>query len=217
MSFDRVANYYAWMEKIVFGNDLEKIRNVHLKLIDDAESILLLGDGDGRFLKKISETGADGLIVSLDSSSKMIELSRKRLQNTDLEVQYFCQNIKNFEKSESFKPDLIFAHFFLDCFTEDEVILIIDLLSQWSTKTTKIVVSDFFITKTNSISGTYQKLLTQTMISFFRVFCGISANKLPNIPKIMNSKGWNCISHKSLRNGFINSWVWQIKGYGKRP
>ena len=217
MSFDRVANYYAWMEKIVFGNDLEKIQNVHLKLIDDEESILLLGDGDGRFLKKISETGADGLIVSLDSSSKMIELSRKRLQNTDLEVQYFCQNIKNFEKSESFKPDLIFAHFFLDCFTEDEVILIIDLLSQWSTKTTKIVVSDFFITKTNSISRTYQKLLTQTMISFFRVFCGISAKKLPNIPKIMNSKGWNCISHKSLRNGFINSWVWQIKGYGKRP
>ena len=217
MSFDRVANYYAWMEKIIFGNDLEKIRNVHLKLIDDEESILLLGDGDGRFLKKISETGADGLIVSLDSSSKMIELSRKRLQNTDLEVQYFCQKIKNFEKFESFKPDLIFAHFFLDCFTEDEVILIIDLLSQWSTKTTKIVVSDFFITKTNSISGTYQKLLTQTMISFFRVFCGISAKKLPNIPKIMNSKGWNCISHKSLRNSFINSWVWQIKGYGKRP
>ena len=217
MSFDRVANYYAWMEKIIFGYDLEKIRNVHLKLIDDEESILLLGDGDGRFLKKISETGADGLIVSLDSSSKMIELSRKRLQNTDLEVQYFCQKIKNFEKLESFKPDLIFAHFFLDCFTEDEVILIIDLLSQWSTKTTKIVVSDFFITKTNSISGTYQKLLTQTMISFFRVFCGISAKKLPNIPKIMNSKGWNCISHKSLRNGFINSWVWQIKGYGKRP
>ena len=28
MSFDRVANYYAWMEKIVFGNDLENIRNV---------------------------------------------------------------------------------------------------------------------------------------------------------------------------------------------
>ena len=36
----------------------------------------------------------------------------------------------------TFKPDLIFAPFFLDCFTEDEVILIIDLISQWSTKTT---------------------------------------------------------------------------------
>ena len=47
MTFNRVANSYQWMEKIVFRNDLEKARNFHVSLVRDAESILLLGDGDG--------------------------------------------------------------------------------------------------------------------------------------------------------------------------
>ena len=42
MSFDRVANCYQWMEKIVFRTDLEKVRNFHLRLVRDAESILIL-------------------------------------------------------------------------------------------------------------------------------------------------------------------------------
>ena len=45
----------------------------------------------------------------------------------------------------------------------------------------------------------------------------ISARILPNIPKLMTSSGWNCLSQKRSRHGFINSWIWQIEGYTKRP
>ena len=217
MSFDRVANCYQWMEKIVFRTDLEKVRNFHLRLVRDAESILILGDGDGRFLKNISEIGTDAQIVSVDSSSEMIRLSQSRTHNTELDVRHVCQNFQDFEFSENFRPDLIFAHFFLDCFTEDEVILIVNRLSKSSLKSTKLVISDFFLPEKGSVSGIYRRILTYVMIRFFRLFCRISAKKLPNIPKIMRSTGWTCIAHKSLRDEFINSWVWELEGYSKRP
>ena len=88
MTFNRVANSYQWMEKIVFRNDLEKARNFHVSLVRDAESILLLGDGDGRFLEKISEIGTDAQILSVDSSSEMIRLSQSKIHNTGLDVRY---------------------------------------------------------------------------------------------------------------------------------
>ena len=216
MSFDRVANYYQWMEKIVFRTDLEKVRNFHLSLVRDAESILILGDGDGRFLKNISEIGTDAQIVSVDSSSEMIRLSQSRIHSTELDVRHVCQDLQDFEFTENFRPDLIFAHFFLDCFSENEVILIVNRLSKLSLKSTKLVISDFFTRK----KVCFRNLSKHTYIcndSFFRLFCRISAKKLPNIPKIMRSTGWTCIAHKNLRDGFINSWVWELEGYSKRP
>ena len=217
MTFNRVANSYQWMEKIVFLNDLEKVRNFHVSLVRDAESILLLGDGDGRFLEKISEIGTDAQILSVDSSSEMIRLSQSKIHNTRLDVRHVCQDLQDFEFTKNFKPDLIFAHFFLDCFTENEVFLIVNRLSKSCPKSTKLVISDFFLPGKGSVSGIYRSILTYIMIRFFRLFCRISAKKLPNIPKIMRSTGWTCTSHKSLKDGFINSWVWEIEGCSKRP
>ena len=217
MTFNRVANFYQWMEKIVFRNDLEKARNFHLSVVRDAESILLLGDGDGRFLEKISEIGTDAQILSVDSSSEMIRLSQSKIHNTRLDVRHVCQDLQDFEFTKNFKPDLIFAHFFLDCFTENEVFLIVNRLSKSCPKSMKLVISDFFLPGKGSFSGIYRNILIYVMIRFFRLFCRIPAKKLPDIPKIMRSTGWTCTSHKSLKDGFINSWVWEIEGCSKRP
>jgi ubiquinone/menaquinone biosynthesis C-methylase UbiE len=217
MNFDLIAKHYNWMEKIIFRSDLEKVRSMNLALIKNAKAILLLGDGDGRFLEQVSLMGTDAFIVSVDSSAKMIDLSKRKLEKSALNVEFNCTKIEDFQPIESFKPDLIIAHFFLDCFTHDEVKLIIDRVSEWAAVNAKFVISDFSITKKTSFNRIYQKMLTSIMISFFRLFCGISTRFLPNIPKIMTSQGWNCLSQESLKSEFINSWVWQIEGYAKRP
>ena len=217
MNFDLIAKHYNWMEKIIFRSDLEKVRSMNLALIKNAKAILLLGDGDGRFLEQVSLMGTDAFIVSVDSSAKMIDLSKRKLEKSALNVEFNCTKIEDFQPIESFKPDLIIAHFFLDCFTHDEVKLIIDRVSEWAAVNAKFVISDFSLTKKTSFNRIYQKMLTSIMISFFRLFCGISTRFLPDIPKIMTSQGWNCLSQESLKSEFINSWVWQIEGYAKRP
>ena len=217
MNFDLIAKHYNWMEKIIFRSDLEKVRSMNLALIKNAKAILLLGDGDGRFLEQVSLMGTDAFIVSVDSSAKMIDLSKRKLEKSALNVEFNCTKIEDFQPIESFKPDLIIAHFFLDCFTHDEVKLIIDRVSEWAAVNAKFVISDFLLTKNASFNRIYQKMLTKIMIRFFRLFCGISTRFLPNIPKIMTSQGWNCLSQESLKSEFINSWVWQIEGYAKRP
>ena len=147
-----------------------KSRNFHLSLVRDAESILILGDGDGRFLKNISEIGTDAQIVSVDSSSEMIRLSQSRIHSTELDVRHVCQDLRDFEFTENFRPDLIFAHFFLDCFSENEVILIVNRLSKLSLKSTKLVISDFFLPEKRSVSGIYRSILTYVMIRFLGFF-----------------------------------------------
>ena len=217
MNFDLIAKHYNWIEKIIFRSDLEKVRRMNLALVKNAKSILLLGDGDGRFLEQVSLMGTDAFIVSVDSSAKMIDLSKRKLEKSALNVEFNCTKIEDFQPIDNFKPDLIIAHFFLDCFTHDEVKLIIDRVSEWAAVNAKFVISDFLITKKTSFNKIYQKMLTKIMIRFFRLFCGISTRFLPNIPKIMTAQGWNCLSQESLKSEFINSWVWQIEGYAKRP
>lgn len=217
MNFDFIARHYNWIEKIIFRSDLEKFRCMNIELIKDAKSILLLGDGDGRFLEQVSKIGTEAKIVSVDSSAKMINLSQIKVKPSHLNVEFYCSKIENFKPSKSFNPDLIIAHFFLDCFTHDEALLILDRISQWASVDAKFIISDFSITKNMSFHRVYQKTLTSIMISFFCLFCGISARILPNIPKIMTSSGWNCLSQKRSKHGFINSWIWIIEGYAKRP
>ena len=217
MNFDFIARHYNWIEKIIFRSDLEKFRSMNIELIKDAKSILLLGDGDGRFLEQVSKMGTEAQIVSVDSSAKMINLSQIKVKTSHLNVEFNCSKIENFKPSESFNPDLIIAHFFLDCFTYDEALLILDRITRWAAADAKFIISDFSITKKVSSHRVYQKILTNIMISFFSLFCGISARILLNIPKLMTSSGWNCLSQKRSRHGFINSWIWQIEGYAKRP
>ena len=217
MNFDLIAKHYNWIEKIIFRSDLEKVRRMNLALVKNAKSILLLGDGDGRFLEQVSLMGTDAFIVSVDSSAKMIDLAKRKLKKSSLNVEFNCTKIEDFQPIDNFKPDLIIAHFFLDCFTHDEVKLIIDRVSGWAAANAKFVISDFLLTKNASFNRIYQKMLTKIMIRFFRLFCGISTRFLPNIPKIMTAQGWNCLSQESLKSEFINSWVWQIEGYAKRP
>ena len=217
MNFDFIARHYNWIEKIIFRSDLEKFRSMNIELIKDAKSILLLGDGDGRFLEQVSKMGTEAQIVSVDSSAKMINLSKIRVKTSHLNVEFNCSKIENFKPSESFNPDLIVAHFFLDCFTYDEALLILDRITRWAAVDAKFIITDFSITEKMSFHTVYQNILTNIMICFFSLFCGISARILPNIPKIMTSSGWNCLSRKRSRHGFINSWIWQIEGYAKRP
>lgn len=50
-SFDGLAPWYFLLEKLSFGNQLQKCRLSQLEELKDATSVLILGDGNGRFLE----------------------------------------------------------------------------------------------------------------------------------------------------------------------
>jgi ubiquinone/menaquinone biosynthesis C-methylase UbiE len=210
MSFDRIAHHYERTESIVFGKDLQRIRCSHMETFLDAESILLLGDGDGRFLKALLDSGCSAKIICVDSSQRMLKLAESLTKDSAYNVRFVFSKIEDYDLPDSFIPDVIGAHFFLDCFREDEILVILGRISGWSKEHTKLVISDFSIPEKRGFTRVIAKLLVWKMIVFFRTFTGISAYNLPKIEQLLSEMSYKCLKKETLRNGLICSWVWQL-------
>ena len=210
MSFDRIARHYERIESTVFGEDLQQIRCSHMKTFLGAESILLLGDGDGRFLKALLDSGCSAKIICVDSSQRMLNLAESLTKNSRQDVRFINSKIEDYDLPGSFIPDVIGAHFFLDCFSDDEIPVILGRIFGWCKEDTKLVISDFSIPKTNGLRKFIAKLVVWKMIVFFRIFSGISACELPKIGQLLSEMDYRCLKKETLRNGFICSWVWQL-------
>ncbi|OYU98497.1 MAG: methyltransferase type 12, partial [Verrucomicrobiales bacterium VVV1] len=52
-SFDALASAYEGLERLAFGSDLETARFWHLDRLRDCRQVLVLGEGDGRFLARL--------------------------------------------------------------------------------------------------------------------------------------------------------------------
>ena len=210
MRFDRIARYYGWIESIVFGEDLQRIRCSHMETFLEAESILLLGDGNGRFLKALLDSGCSAKIICVDSSQRMLNLAESLTKDSECNVHFVFSKIEDYNLPDSFIPDVIGAHFFLDCFNEDEILVILGRISGWCKEHTKFIMSDFAIPEKKGSTRVIARLLVWQMIVFFRIFAGISAYKLPKISQLLREMSYKCIKKETLRNGFICSWVWQL-------
>lgn len=84
MSFDAIAPHYRWLEFVTAGNLLQRCRTAFLHEFKDAQNILLLGEGRGRFLAELLSINSSARITCLDASSRMLELTRSSLQQRKL-------------------------------------------------------------------------------------------------------------------------------------
>jgi SAM-dependent methyltransferase len=78
MSFDRIAPNYQFFETIAFGNALQRARTAFLWQIRDGERVLVLGEGDGRFLAELLRRNPEAEIDCIDASAAMIRNARTR-------------------------------------------------------------------------------------------------------------------------------------------
>src|SRR5579862_4048205 len=68
MSFDRLAPHYRWLEIVLAGEKLQHCRTAFLSQIRDAHDVLILGEGNGRFLLECRKTLSSAQITCVDSS-----------------------------------------------------------------------------------------------------------------------------------------------------
>ncbi len=67
--FGRLAYVYEGLERTVFGDLLTSARNACLCSLEEAHTILILGEGDGRFLLSLLARQPRARITVLDSSA----------------------------------------------------------------------------------------------------------------------------------------------------
>ncbi len=199
---------------------MQRARCAHMQTFLEAESILLLGEGDGRFLKALLAAGCRAKIVCVDASPKMLDLAAQRAtgngqgsEERGIEVRFLNGDARNFRLPEGFRPDVVGAHFFLDCFREEELLDIVADIACWSAPGAKMIVTDFTIPDGRWVWRFRGRLLICWMLLFFRIFTGISARRLPDLHNLLINRGWNCRKKVIFDHGLICSWVMEPPQY----
>src|SRR3974390_1877768 len=123
MSFDLLAPHYRWMECILAGNKMQSCRTAFLRELSHCQKVLIVGEGNGRFLAACRQYLNSPEITCVDSSSRMLQLARQRLTREQAE----CRNVEFIHADAlEWEPpigsyDLVVTHFFLDCFQPEQL------------------------------------------------------------------------------------------------
>jgi ubiquinone/menaquinone biosynthesis C-methylase UbiE len=207
VSFCRFARAYNLLEKLVFNDTLEKTRFACLDSISESKRILLLGEGDGRFLEKLTSINPNCLVTVLDASPIMLALAKARVPPTFQGKIHFCkEDATKFPfPFEAF--DAVVSHFFLDCFTEKTLSILLEKLSTALRPSGKWLIADFVEPYPNTLHSLPQYISLRILYVFFRLTCGIEAHKIVSPHKILRAHGLHetrCISfYKGLLKSFV--------------
>lgn len=191
MNADPLARWYRWLEYAAFGGALRKRREAFLFELGNPQKVLVLGDGDGRFLQLFTALYPNANVDAVDSSSKMIELAQARAPS----VKFHQADAREFPFADQ-RYDLAAAHFFFDCFETEELRALLSRI-----RTTTWLVSEF--------RGTgWRRPIIRALYFFFRLTTGLRVTSLPDHRAILNQLGFRIEKDQSALNGLLTSQLW---------
>ena len=209
MNCDRIARWYQLLEHIAFGRALEQRRREYMDEVADAGRVLILGDGDGRFTAEFLRRSAAIQIDSVDLSARMLDIAQERIRACELSpvrVRFHQGDVRTTDLPV--KYDLIVSHFFLDCFTRDELPALVARIAQAACPQARWLISEFHVPSVGMWRWVAAALINM-MYLFFRVVTGLQTNRLPDYAASLTDQGFRRIQHRSAWHGFLVSEVWE--------
>ncbi len=200
-NYNAVAWFYDGLSSLVFGSSIKKAQIDLLPLIPNNSKVIIVGGGTGWILEEITKLHPSGLeITYVDSSSKMIERSKKRNYAAN-KVEFIETSVEDYLLLYTdHLYDAIITPFIADCFSQ----------SAWQQVFTKLDASlqpngmwlyaDFYL---NNKSPQWQRFLIKLLYIFFRITCRIPAKQLPNVEVCFST--YKHISKRMYFAGFIVS------------
>jgi len=204
MNCDRIAPFYRFFEHAAFGRRLQKHRLAFQCAADGKRHALVLGDGDGRFTEALARSYPDLEIDSIELSAGMAEQAQKRAGNQ--------VSVRQGDALEfPFPPatyDVVFTHFFLDCFNTMSLDCLVTRVSEALTPEASWVVSDFHQAR-QGWRQIYTSAWLVTMYCFFRFATGLKTRRLPDYEQTLASAGFVKSKEQMSGDGLIVSQWWQ--------
>lgn len=214
MSFDALAPHYRWMEFVLAGNKLQRCRTTFLEDLPQAENILLLGEGNGRFLPACCKQFPDARITCVDASAVMIAQARQRLMKRGPayhHVQFVRTDVLAWTPPSNAAYDLIVTNFFLDCFRSEQLEQIICIVGCASAKNANWLLADFQAAS-GSVRQLRSKVIIWMMYIFFRAATRLPARKLIPPDSFLQVAGFTLRQRVQTEWGLLRSDWWQRHG-----
>ena len=204
MNCDWIAPYYELFERAAFGGRLQRHRVAYLDAAADKRKALVLGDGDGRFTQELARAYPELYIDCVEMSAGMVREARKRV---GLRVNLIQRDVFDLALTPE-AYDVVFTHFFLDCFDVNQLASLMARVSRGLTRDAVWIVSDF----RNAERG-WRKLFTgiwlKTMYLFFRLTTGLQISGLPGHGAALESAGFHLCKEQVSLLGLVASEWWQ--------
>ncbi len=213
-NFNRVARIYRWAEYLTLGPLLQKARTHFLADLPALEmeraTVLVVGDGDGRFLARLLAQQTRLQAVAIDSSEAMLRLLRRRCRSYRDRLQtHHTSALKFFERCpENYYVDLIVTHFFLDCLTQPELDRLAGHLAAHTRPGALWLLSDFAI-PSNPWLAPLAALYIRLLYLVFRLLTGLRATHLPDPASALSAAGFHRIARHNLLCGLLYTEIWQ--------
>lgn len=210
MSFDALAPHYAWMEFLAAGWKLQRCRTAFLHEATGHRRVLIAGEGDGRFLSAFLQRNPQAQVTCVERSARMIQLARERIGNRsgDLDrVEFIQADILAWDPAPG-RFDLVVTHFFLDCFTAEQLELVIDRLAKAAAPESCWLLADF----QEPEKGLWRwraRTILWVAYRFFRLTTSLPAGRLVCPDAGMRRHGFELTQRGASEWGLLHSDVWK--------
>lgn len=218
MNCDGLARWYRLLERAGFGLALERRRTAFLGGVATARRVLVLGDGDGRFLAAFLRANRSAEVDSVDSSTAMLDLARARVGEADRgRVRFYHADARDWRPPPTTPSyDLIVTHFFLDCFTDAELRPLAARLGTFAVPDARWLVSEFR-QPTRGPAAWHARAWVGGLYAFFRVATGLHVRRLPDHAAALAAAGFCLKSETLARWGLLTSQLWRREERGGFP
>jgi ubiquinone/menaquinone biosynthesis C-methylase UbiE len=212
---DPIARWYRWLEYGGFGRALERRREAFIGEIAGARRVLVLGEGDGRFLKKLVENCGKMIescgklaafasrpefsIDCVDLSHRMLDLARIRAGTDRVTYRHGDALTIPLPRAEY---DLVVTHFFLDCLTENDAAKLIARVAASLQPGARWLISEF------REPGLWARAMVAMLYFFFRITTGLRARRLIDHRPLLAARGFVMLREETARFGLLASELW---------
>ena len=210
--FNTIAPFYNVVSTIGSFNKIHKSQMWLLSKGMKSSKTLIMGGGDGKFLLEAMKQQLSEQYYYIDISDAMIKLAQIKIEkqaNISLNsVVFICGSYQDIPANEKF--DLIITPYFLDCFSENELPLVMTKLHTHLTMKGTWFFTDFNIPEESFRNFIFRNII-QLLYGIFNLFCDLGVNDLPDFNKEFPKYGFTLLHEKYFLNGLLVSRIYKNK------
>ncbi|HVZ15893.1 MAG TPA: class I SAM-dependent methyltransferase [Terriglobales bacterium] len=205
MNCNAIAPWYRLFEYSTFGVALQRRRCHFLPALTASRRMLMLGEGDGRFLQKLLNTNSCVEVDYVDKSSRMLDLAAQRVDSC-ARVHFHQSDITS-DGVPGKEYDAVVTHFFLDCLLPEEINCLIENVRNCVTDGACWVVSEFHIPDDG-----WQRVRAQAWLRIlyasFGLATGLRAAQLPDYKTALVNAEFRLHEESTANLGLLTSQLW---------
>ena len=174
-----------------------------------ARRILILGEGDGRFLAALRRVNGGAEIDVVDNSVKMLGAAKRRTSGE--RVHFHHADARSWQPPTDAHYDLIVTHFFLDCFSDNDLELMVPRLLAACAVRCDWVVSEFR-QPAKGLSAWRARLWIGALYRLFGWTTGLRVRRLPDYGVALEKNGFQRVRGVVANAGLLTSEWWERRG-----